>query len=324
MSQPSSDKIQVGISACLLGQKVRHNGGHKHSRYCTDVLTHYFDFQAHCPEVGAGLGTPRQAMHLVATDKGLRLHPAAKVGKNRGDDYTDAMNDFLRHCLGELGHLRGFILMAKSPSCGMERVPIYRENGEALRHNGSGLFAEALMRHYPLLPVEEAGRLNDEALCENFIERVFFYDDWRRLMDETLTPTALLGFHSRHKFQLLAHDQASYRELGPMLANLKANPLPQIAENYIQKAMQAMSRKASSGANVNVMQHMVGYLRDNLEAHDRTMIGEQIEAYQRGEVPLVVPMTLIRNAQRKVRQPYLAKQDYLRPYPDALGLRNKL
>ncbi|MDN5869992.1 MAG: DUF523 and DUF1722 domain-containing protein [Nitrococcus sp.] len=324
MDQPLPNKIQIGVSGCLLGQQVRHDGGHKRSRYCTEVLSHYFDFQPLCPEMGAGLGTPRQAMHLVETDKGIRLRPTPKADKEQGDDYTDMMNGFIRSCLGGLRHLRGFILMPKSPSCGMERVRIYNENSQVLRHNGSGLFANALMHRFPVLPVEEAGRLNDQRLRENFIERVFFYDDWCRVVDDKLTPAALLDFHTRHKFQLLAHDQATYRELGPMLANLKVNPLKQIAENYIGKAMQAMSRIVSPGANVNVMQHIAGYFRDELEAHDRAMIGEQIDAYQRGDVPLVVPMTLVRNAQRKIRQPYLGRQDYLHPYPDALGLRNEL
>ena len=313
------DRIPVGISACLQGQEVRHDGGHKHSRYCTEVLSRYFRFRSLCPEMGAGLATPRPAMHLVDTGQGVRLRAT------RGDkDFTDLMEGFVAGALDGLADLRGFVLMAKSPSCGMERIRVYREDGEVGRRDASGLFAGALMERYPLMPVEEEGRLNDDRLRENFVERVFIYDDWCRLREAGLTPGGLIEFHSRHKFQLLAHCEATYRRLGPMLADLKNRPLDEIADDYIAAFMPAMAKRISPGAHVNTMLHLVGFLRDQLEQADLTLIHEQIEAYRRGEVPLVVPMTLLRGAQSKVGQPYLARQRYLNPYPDALGLRNRV
>lgn len=313
------DRIPVGISACLLGHEVRHDGGHKHSRYCTEVLARHFQFRSLCPEMGSGLGAPRQAMHLVDTDQGVRLHST-----RGGKDFTGMMQGFVDDTLESLADLRGYILMAKSPSCDMERIRVYREDGEVLRRDASGLFAAALMERYPLMPVEEEGRLNDDRLRENFVERVFIYDDWYRVCEAGLTPGALIGFHSRHKFQLLAHHEATYRRLGPMLADLKSRPLEEIADDYITEFMAAMAKRISPGAHVNTMLHLVGFLRDGLCAEDLALIHEQIQAYQRGEVPLVVPMTLLRGAQSKVGQPYLAEQRYLTPYPDALGLRNRV
>ncbi len=318
-SAPHHDRIPVGISACLQGLEVRHDGGHKHSRYCTEVLSRYFQFHSLCPEMGAGLAAPRQAMHLVDTDQGVRLKAT------RGDrDFTDLMTGFVDRTLDGLAGLRGFVLMAKSPSCGMERIRVYREDGEVGRRDASGLFAEALMARYPLMPVEEEGRLNDDRLRENFVERVFVYDDWCRLREQGLTAKGLIEFHSRHKFQLLAHGEATYRRLGPMLADLKSRPLDDIADDYIAAFMPAMARRVSPGAHVNAMLHLAGFLRDHLDDEDRRLLHEQIEAYHRGDVPLVVPMTLLRGAQRKVAQPYLARQQYLNPYPDALGLRNRV
>jgi len=320
-SDSDDQRIPVGISACLMGREVRHDGGHKHSRYCTGVLARYFRFRSLCPEMGAGLSTPRPAMHLVDTDDGVRLKAT------RGDrDFTALMDGFVTDTVERLGDLRGFVLMAKSPSCGMERIRVYREDGEVARRDASGLFAAALMARFPLMPVEEEGRLNDDRLRENFVERVFVYDDWRRLNEREggLTAKGLIDFHSRHKFQLLAHCQKTYRQLGPLLSDLKARPLEEIAEEYIHGLMAAMKKRVSRGAHVNTLQHLAGFLREGLSDTDRALINEQIEAYLREEVPLIVPLTLLRGGMRKVPQPYPEKQGYLSPYPDDLGLRNRV
>lgn len=312
--------IPVGISACLLGREVRHDGGHKHSRYCTEVLSRYFDFHPVCPELEAGMGVPRPPIHLRQFPDGIRLIEA------RGDtDHTATMQAVIRRVMPELAHLRGYILMAKSPSCGMERIKVHDEQGQLRHRGGRGLFADALMRTYPLLPVEEEGRLNDDGLRENFIERVFAYDDWlQNVAGDKLTPGALLDFHSRHKFQLLAHSEAIYRQLGPLLANLDAAPLEDIARRYIERFMEAMRQRVRRGSHVNAMMHLMGYLKNSMRAEDKKVLLEQLEAYRRGEVPLIVPMTLLRLAQRREPVDYLHIQKYLAPYPDDLGLRNRI
>lgn len=312
--------IPVGISTCLLGKEVRHDGGHKHSRYCTQVLSQYFDFHSLCPELEAGLGVPRPAIHLREHPDGMRL-----IETKGSADHTEAMNEFINRAMPSLVHLRGYVLMAKSPSCGMERIRVHNPNGQVIRRDGQGMFAEALMRAYPLMPVEEEGRLNDDTLRENFIERVFAYDDWmQNVAGENLCAKALIEFHTRHKFQLLAHSERIYRQLGPMLADLKSEALETIAARYIQGVMEAMTQKVSRGSHINVMQHLMGYLKEAMEGEDRKVLVEQIEAYGRGEVPLIVPMTLLRMAQRREPADYLRLQQYLNPYPDELGLRNKL
>lgn len=313
-------EIPVGISACLLGREVRHDGGHKHSRFCTQVLARHFQFRSICPELEAGLGVPRPAIHLRQFADGLRL-----IETKGTADHTPAMQDFIRKVLPTLADLRGYILMAKSPSCGMERIRIHNEEGQVSSRDGRGMFAQALMEAYPLMPVEEEGRLNDDALRENFIERVFAYDDWmQNVAGASLSARALIEFHTRHKFQLLAHSEKIYRELGPMLGDLKSEPLAQIADRYIHQFMTAMAKIVSRGSHVNALQHLMGYLRDALGDEDRKVLVEQIEAYHRGEVPLVVPMTLLRMAQRREPVDYLHTQQYLTPYPDELGLRNRV
>ncbi|MDX1599561.1 MAG: DUF523 and DUF1722 domain-containing protein [Marinobacter sp.] len=312
--------IPVGISTCLLGKEVRHDGGHKHSRYCTQVLSKHFEFRSICPELEAGLGVPRPAIHLREYPEGLRL-----IETKGTADHTDAMQSFIEEVIPSLANLRGYILMAKSPSCGMERIKIHNEEGRVVHRDGRGMFAEALIKAFPLMPVEEEGRLNDDMLRENFIERVFAYDDWmQNVAGDKLSPQALIEFHTRHKFQLLAHSERIYRQLGPMLGDLKSGPLPELADRYIHRFMEAMSQKVSRGSHVNAMQHLMGYLRDSMADEDRKVLMEQIEAYHRGEIPLVVPMTLLRMAQRREPVDYLHTQQYLTPYPDELGLRNKV
>lgn len=312
--------IPVGISTCLLGKEVRHDGGHKHSRFCTGVLARHFDFRSICPELEAGLGVPRPAIHLREHDDGMRL-----IETKGTADHTASMQGFIDDILPGLKDLRGYILMAKSPSCGMERIKVHNEDGQVIRRDGRGMFAEALMERYPLMPVEEEGRLNDDQLRENFIERVFAYDDWmQNVAGNKLTPQALIDFHTRHKFQLLAHCEAIYRQLGPMLGDLKSRPLETIADEYITSFMDAMTRRVSRGSHVNAMQHLMGFLRESLPDEDRQVLSEQIAAYHRGEVPLIVPMTLLRMAQRREPVDYLNTQQYLAPYPDDLGLRNRV
>ncbi|WP_372982353.1 YbgA family protein [Marinobacter sediminum] len=313
-------QIPVGISTCLLGKEVRHDGGHKHSRYCTQVLSKHFEFRAICPELEAGLGVPRPAIHLREYPEGIRI-----IETKGQADHTAAMEGFIDDVTPTLANLRGYILMAKSPSCGMERIKIHNENGQVTRRDGRGMFAEALMQAYPLMPVEEEGRLNDNMIRENFIERVFAYDDWmQNVAGEQLTAKALINFHTRHKFQLLAHSEKIYRQLGPMLGDLKSEPLESIAERYIHLFMEAMSKKVSRGSHINAMQHLLGYLKDAMGEEDRKVMLEQMDAYHRGEVPLVVPMTLLRMAQRREPVDYLSAQQYLTPYPDELGLRNNV
>lgn len=321
----------MGISACLTGQRVRHDGGHKQCRYCMDVLSQWFDLRPLCPEAGAGFGTPRPSMRLQQQGDVVRLVTSARSTQEGGAqrDMTAPMEAWIEQQLPALAALRGFILTAKSPSCGLYRLRVYEQagqgrDGQVLRRDASGLFASALRARYPLLPVEEAARLNDDGLRENFLERVFLYDDWCRFRCQPLTAGGLLAFHTRRKLQLLAHSQQGYRALGRLLANLRGVDIEALADDYIARVMAMMSTPASPGAHVNVMQHLLGYFRDRVSPALRAETQQQIQAYQAGEVPLIVPLTLLRLMQREAPHDYLTHQHYLAPYPDALGLRNRL
>ncbi|WP_162863828.1 YbgA family protein, partial [Pseudomonas viridiflava] len=207
MSTPVIEKPKLGISACLMGAEVRFNGGHKESHLCTRALSQYFDFVQACPEVAIGMGIPREPIRLV----GDAENPRALGTVNRELDVTEALADYGTQMAEELGDLCGYIFMQKSPSCGLERVKVYRENGAPVDGGGTGIYAKAFCERHPNLPVEEDGRLNDAVLRENFVTRVFAYSAWQQLLKEGVTRRALTEFHSRYKYQLMANDPVQYK-----------------------------------------------------------------------------------------------------------------
>ncbi len=310
--------IRLGISSCLLGQAVRYDGGHKRDRFVADLLAAFVEWVPVCPEVEAGMGTPRPALRLVRDAGGVAMREIAS-----GRDHTRAMQRYAARRVRTLRGLElcGYVLKKDSPSCGMTRVKVYGESGMP-KKDGRGLFAAPLMEAFPNLPVEDEGRLNDAKLRENFIERVFAY---RRLRDQfsgRWTNGQLVAFHTAHKLQLMAHDVGRYRELGRLVASLKRRSRGEIREAYQDGFMAALSRVASRGRNANVLQHAAGHLSKRLDSASRVELADLIHDYRRELVPLVVPVTLLRHHARRLEVDYLIGQTFLEPHPKELMLRN--
>lgn len=313
-----NEKIRIGISSCLLGEMVRYDGGHQLDRYLRDTLGSYFDYVPVCPEVEVGLPTPRETLRLAEGDDGPRL-----IFSRSGEDITERMQIWAGRRVAELEreNLCGFIFKAKSPSSGMERVKLYDRNGVPAK-KGVGLFARAFMEHFPLLPVEEDGRMHDPHLRENFIECVFVFKRWRDLLAGGMTAAGLVAFHTGHKLLLLSHSPELYRQMGKLVAQAGKLPPAELAAQYQQLLMKAMRLHASVRKQVNVLHHLLGYFKRQLSADEKQEVLELIEHYRRGAVPLVVPVTLLNHFVRKYREPYLAAQHYLQPHPVELQLRN--
>lgn len=312
-------KITVGISSCLLGNHVRHDGGHKHHSFITGTLGEYFEFVPFCPEVGAGLGTPRPPIRLVGDEQAVRI-----VGSKDPDlDVTDDLVGFCESKMPEIAPLGGFILKKDSPSCGMERVKIYNDKGHPA-HNGSGVFAKMILENYPNLPVEEEGRLGDARLRENFIERIFIYQRWREMMESGLTVSGLMDFHARHKLNFMSRHQDKVRELGRLAASANSDNLNQVASDYFDLAMKTLKNLATVKNHVNVLLHAMGYLKRELDGDDKQEMLETIESYRLMQVPLIVPITLIRHHFRRSPHPYIENSWYFSPYPGELKLRNSV
>jgi len=313
-------RIRVGISSCLLGNAVRYDGGHKRDDFAADLLSRFVTFVPVCPEVEVGLGTPRPSIRLVRRGSEVRL-----VEPRKGTDHTADMRRFAERRVRELEaeELCGFVLKKDSPSCGMERVKVWPERaGVPAARTGTGLFAEALRARFPELPLEEEGRLHDLGLRESFVERVFAYRRLRDLLAGRLTTGELVRFHTAEKYLLLAHDPEGYRLLGRMVAGAKAMPRARLRAEYPARFMAALARPATRGKNANVLTHMAGFVKRDLDDGDRGELHGAIADYRHGLLPLVVPITLVRHHVRRLGVAWLAGQTYLEPHPRELMLRN--
>ena len=315
-TERQADKLRLGVSACLLGNEVRYDGGHKRHPFLTDLLGPFVEWVPVCPEVEAGFGTPREAMHLVR-DGGVRL---LTVRTRR--DVTHQLETAVAARLRQLASLDldGYVLKKDSPSCGLFRVKVYGQPGVSER-TGRGIFAAALSDAQPLLPLEEEGRLGDPRLRETFIERVFAYRRLRQLSAGPVRAGGLMAFHARHKLLLLAHVPAAYARLGRLAASAKGRVSRALMEEYAAGFMAALAVPATRGRHVNVLQHMAGYF-EAADTDSRRELAATIADYGRGLVPLVVPLTLVAHHARRHAVGYLLDQVYLQPHPKELMLRN--
>ncbi len=310
--------LRLGISRCLLGDEVRFDGGHKRDNFLTDVFGRYVEWIPVCPEVEAGLGTPREAMRLV----GDPAHPRL-LTITSGRDYTRVLEKMTTGRLAELGELdlSGYVFKRGSPSCGVERVRVYTEQGMP-SHSGAGLFARAFVEQFPLIPVEEEGRLCDAPLRENFIERVFCYRRFQDLLESGVTRQALIQFHTIHKYLLMAHSPQHYQVLGRLVGQAERYRPKELARRYGELFMTALAVKATVRKHVNVLQHILGYFKGQLTAREKAELLGVIGDYHRGLTPLIVPLTLIKHYVQQFEVHYIRDQVYLNPHPKELMLRN--
>ena len=305
-----TDRPRVGVSSCLLGEEVRFNGGHKRYRFLTDELGPHVDWVPFCPEVAIGLGTPREPIRLT-TDGRL-------VNRDGTADHTAAMTGLPLPA----SDIDGYVFKAKSPSCGIRAIPKYAEDGTAGDHGGRGLYAARVLSAFPLLAVEDEGRLNDPGLREAFTERIFAAARLRALLASEWTPGDLVGFHARHKLQLLAHDPDRYRMAGRVVAGAGTKPRSVISLAYRDLFLAALASPATAGRNANALQHAYSRIGRELGRPHRADLLARIEAYRRGEEPLSVPVALLAHYASGGDFPWLAEQTYLSPFPAGLRLRH--
>jgi uncharacterized protein YbgA (DUF1722 family)/uncharacterized protein YbbK (DUF523 family) len=316
--------IRIGVSACLLGKEVRFDGQHKRDPFLTEEMAPFVEWVPVCPEVEVGMGIPRESVRLVSSEAG----PTRMLGNRTGADWTRRMQMLAQKRASALAKagLSGFVLKSKSPSCGMERVKLYESEkpGARARKTGVGLFAAALLRELPNLPIEEEGRLNDAALREAFIERVFAYHRLQELWRSRWRLGQLVAFHTAHKMALLAHSTEHYRRLGRLVAGGQSLARADLRARYESEFMNALKRPATRGQHANVLAHMLGHLRGRIDTADRDELMTAIEDHRKGHVPLIVPITLLRHHLRRLDVRYLLEQSYLNPHPKELMLRNRV
>lgn len=322
--------IKIGISACLMGQNVRYNAGHSKSKLCLSQLSKVFEFTSFCPEMAAGFGAPRPIMRLAG-----KLEQPALIYSEQSHQQADliandlspkllaASTDTLKQAID----FDGYILMKNSPSCGLFRVKVYpsaETKNPVPEKNGRGVFAHALCQQYPNLPIEEEGRLHDPHLRENFILRVYVHHNFRQQVLSQDSYHALLDFHSRHKYLLMAHNQNGYKAIGRFLAKAHDLPIAQAQQAYLSQLMQALSKPATKLGHSNVLQHILGYLKRALPGPVRQQIVQTIEDYRQGILPLSAPITLLQHYIEQSGNDYIRQQMYWQPYPSELKLRRNL
>lgn len=309
--------VKVGISSCVVGQKVRFDGGHKGSNFVRVHLAKVFELTPICPEVGMGMSVPRPTIHLRDGVDGIKLTDT-KTGEL---NHTDALNQFFDKVSPQVPEFDGYILAAKSPTCGMDRIKVYNDAGELQHRKGRGMYAQKLLAAFPSLPVEEDGRLNDHGLRESFIVRVFAHNEYRNKVLADPSINALIKFHSRYKFLVLAFHPQSYKSLGRLVAAASSYELDTLLKEYLTLLMFALNRTASRRKHTNVLMHLQGFFKKNLPPVDKQELNEQILKYRSGHVPLMAPLTLLKHHLKHFPNDYLQEQAYFQPYPEELGLR---
>ncbi|CAM2006473.1 YbgA family protein [Acanthopleuribacter pedis] len=310
----ASNKPIIGISMCLLGTNVRHDGGNCANSFANKSLSEFFEWHPVCPEVGSGMSTPRPAMRLVQTESGIRLRESQS-----GKDRTEQLTTYCASLVQKLSTLplQGFILKSKSPSCGLKRVMVYGEKGNKVAAR-NGLFTEALQQALPFLPIEEDGRLNDVTLREHFVERVYAYGRWTAFRANKPQPKHLVQFQQRHKMQLYAHDPRLAQKLGRLAGNHGESSFEDVLKNYEATFFECLSNPTKHGRHANVLHHLMGFLKNTLDSGDKQELLEQIEAYRLRHTPLAVPLMLLNHHLRRHPHPWVGSQTYLEPYPGAL------
>ena len=313
-----AEKIKLGISSCLMGEPVRWNGGHSRDRYLTDILGHYVAYVPVCPEVECGMGVPRETLRLVGNPD----HPNLVTSKTNVD-HTHRMTEWARKRVKELEkeNLCGFVFKKNSPSSGLYKVPVKNFKGMPQK-KGQGIFARIFTEHFPLVPVEEDGRLHDAKLRETFIEQIFALMRWRETSSKKKRLGSLIDFHTRHKLLIMSHSPTHLKMMGKLVAESKTLSAEDVFAQYEALLIAALRLKSTLKRNINVLQHIMGYFKKRLSPDEKQELLEIIEQYRQEFVPLIVPVTLLNHYVRKYKQPYLAQQFYLNPHPISLKLRN--
>ncbi|WP_319543507.1 DUF523 and DUF1722 domain-containing protein [uncultured Pseudodesulfovibrio sp.] len=313
-----SENVKIGVSACLIGEKVRWNGMHERDRYLSEILAKHVEFIPLCPEIACGMGIPREQLRQTDCAENIRL-----IGYESGDDLTQKMTDWADRVLPglEKEDLNGFVLKPRSPSCGMRHAKIYSTTGKPPRL-GSGFFARKLMTYASLLPIETSDRLQNPIVRENFIRRVFVYKRWNQMLSKGKSIGNLVDFHTRHKMLIRAHDLRGYKELGSLLGQANQSNTDTTFNNYATLLFKTMTLKATAKKNSDVLFHAMGFFKKQLDLGDKQELQTAITAYQNGMIPLLIPVTLLNHYARKYQKPYLTQQYYLNPSPTELQLLN--
>jgi uncharacterized protein YbgA (DUF1722 family)/uncharacterized protein YbbK (DUF523 family) len=312
--------MTIAVSGCLLGQNVRFAGGHSQDRFVTDQLGEYAKYISFCPE-NLAFGTPRPTIRLIEDEQdGYFVQSSETLA-----DITEQLSITSQSELEKIqdASISGIIFKSKSPSCGFGSAMIYRTNGYS-KEKSDGLFVKMCKDAFPLIPMEEEGRLNDPWLRENFVMQLFAYDDFEKFKSTDPSMKDLVAFHQSYKFMLQAKNDMMYRELGQIVGNHEGLKFDELLRQYEILFKTAIGQKSSIGKNRNVLEHMAGFVKDKISSVEKEMLHEQIEEYAHKIVPLIAPLSRLYMFAKEYDVEYLLGQKFLHPYPKELALRSDI
>ncbi len=302
-------KPKIILSKCF-SQPVRYNGGIVNDDFVNALKEHihYLDL---CPEVEIGLGVPRKRLIVVDENSQKKLFQP-----ETGRDFTAIIEEYSKKTVSSLCDIDGFILKAKSPSCGVLSTKLYR--GEAVIGKTSGFFAETVRAYFPYLPIEDEGRLRDSSIRTHFLIRIFAFAELRELLSNA-SPKKLIDFHSKYKYLIMTYSQKSLKELGQLVADGKMSFDEKLSE-YREKFYIAFLRKPSTKRHVNTLLHMIGHISKKLNKKEKAHLLSLIEKFSNGKIQLKVIIELIKSLAYRFEEEYILFQKYLEPYPELLNL----
>ena len=301
--------IKVGVSSCLLGEETRYDGTHKRDHFIADVLGKWVTFVPLCPEVECGFGIPREPLRLVGGLEATTLMTSITKG-----DYTQSMLRWARKralALKKKG-LGGFIFKSKSPSCGVRKVKIYRENGLAIP-KGEGIFVKIFREHFPFMPIEDEEGIHDPKAFKNFIDKVFIFTRWRESLEQGLNREKLIKFHSQHKFLFLSHSPKQVRMMEDLIGKPQRFHHKELVDHYQAILMCLLQQEATAEKHANIMMVIAEKLASYLSSKDNEKLHDLIDFFVRGLVFHRVPLTLLNHYARKYKLSFLKNQAYLDP-----------
>lgn len=316
-------RLKIAVSDCLRGTECRYNGGHAQDDFINHHLAKYADFLPFCPEAPV-LGTPRETIRLVNVDGDIRVR-----GTRTEQDVTEGIQRYNEKMVPKLLQqgIDGAVVKSRSPTCGLERIKIYRPSGEWFGSQdkmGQGMFTATLQRQAPGLAVEEEGRLQDAWLRENFMMRVFTTARWREFLAGEPTVADFQVFHRDHKYLLLSKSETLYREMGPIVASTTPDNLAEQLEVYETKLQALLANRSKRGSVINVLDHLYGYFKKQLTEDEKVHYRETVEEFRDGIVPLIAVIKVLQQFLSHYGSAYLETQVFFHPYPAELALRSKI
>lgn len=305
----------VAVSKCLGFAACRYNG---QMIACPAVrsLQGLVEFRPVCPELEIGLGVPREPIRVIEAGGERRLLQPAT-----GRDLTAEMERFAADRLRDLEDADGFILKSRSPSCGIRDVKYYpgaEPHRAPATAKGAGFFGAAVLARLPHLAVEDEGRLGSHQVREHFLTRLYALADFRQARASG-EMRKLVDFQSRHKLLLMAYSQKELHALGRITANGERRPWDELTAEYGAHLGAALARLPRSTANVNVLQHALGYFKDGLSAAEKEFFLDELVRYRRGKIPLDAVIAVMRQWITRFGDDYLRIQSYFEPYPEGLS-----